>query len=62
MTFLLLSIPGYIASVQRERLVGVLVESWTASKKDPPVPAANSSHILVDEWDRRVTPGRRPQP
>jgi hypothetical protein len=50
MTFLLLSVPADVANVQRERVVGVLVESWTPSEKDAPVPAADSSHILVDEW------------
>ena len=62
MTFLLLSVPPDAANVQFERVVGVPVESCTASEKDPPVPAANGSHILVDEWERGGAAGRRPQP
>lgn len=62
MTFLLLSVPAEIANVQFERVVGVPVESCTASEKDSPGPAANSSHILVDEWERGAARGRRPQP
>jgi hypothetical protein len=62
MTFLLLSVPAEVANVQFERVVGVLVESWMSNEKDSPVPAANSSHILVDEWGRGAAAGRRPQP
>jgi hypothetical protein len=62
MTFLLLSVPPGLANVQRERVVGVLVESRTPSENDAPVPAANSRHILVDEWQRGAATGRRPQP
>jgi hypothetical protein len=50
-TFLLLSVPTDLASVQLERVVGVLVESWMSNEKDTPVPVANRSHILVDEWE-----------
>jgi|HubBroStandDraft_6_1064221.scaffolds.fasta_scaffold00396_5 hypothetical protein len=62
MTFLLLSVSPDAANVQLERVVGVLVESCTASEKNPPVRAANSSLILVDEWERGAAPRRRPQP
>jgi hypothetical protein len=62
MTFLLLSVPADIANVQVERVVGVLVESCTASEKDPSVRAANRGLILVDEWERGAATGRRPQP
>jgi hypothetical protein len=61
MTFLLLSVPAYLANVQFERVVGVPVECWTASEKDPPVLNANRGHILVGEWERRAPRGRRPQ-
>jgi hypothetical protein len=62
MTFLLLSVPTDVANVQLERVVGVLVESCAASEENPPVRAADGSLILVDEWERGATPGRRPQP
>jgi hypothetical protein len=62
MTFLLLSVPPGLTNVELERVVEVLVESWTPSENDAPVPAANSSHILVDEWERGAATGRRPQP
>ena len=62
MTFLLLSVAPGPANVQLERVVGVLVESWTPSENDAPVPAAGSRHILVDEWERGAPTGRRPQP
>jgi hypothetical protein len=61
-TFLLLSLPTDLASVQLERVVGVLVESWLSDEKDSPVPVANSSHILVDEWEWGAAEWRRPQP
>jgi len=62
MTFLLLFLPLGLANVRLETVVGVLVESWTPSENDAPVPPANSSHILVDEWGRGAATGRRPQP
>jgi len=62
MTFLLLSVPTNAANVQLERMAGVPVEPCTPSEKNPPVRAANRSLILVDEWERGATPGRRPQP
>ncbi len=52
MTFLLLAVPADLAIVKLERVVGVAVESCTASEKDSAGAAANSSHILVDEWER----------
>jgi hypothetical protein len=61
-TFLLLSVPPGLANVQLERVVGVLVESCTSSQNDAPVPAANSSHVLVDHRERGAATGRRPQP
>ena len=62
MTFLLLAVLANIAKVQVERVVGVEVESCTASEKDSAGAAANSSHILVDEWQRRTPNRRGPQP
>jgi len=62
MTFLLLSVPPGLANVKLERVVGVLVESWTPSENDAPVPPADSRHILVDDWKRRAATRRRPQP
>ena len=62
MTFLLLSVPSDVANVQLERVVGVTVESCTPSEKNPPVCAANSSLILVDEWEWGAATGGRPQP
>lgn len=62
MTFLLLSVSTDLANVQLDSVVGVPVESWTASEKDPPGPAANSSHILVDEWEWGAPRRRRPEP
>ena len=61
MTFLLLSVAPGPANVQLER-VGVLVESWTPSENDAPVPVADSRHILVDDWKRGAATGRRAQP
>lgn len=61
MTFLLLFVPADTANVQFDGVVGVLVESCTASEKDSPGPAANRSHVLVDEWGRAAARGRRPQ-
>jgi hypothetical protein len=54
-TFLLLSVPADLASVQPERVAGVLVEYWMSDEKDSPVPVANRSHILVDEWEWGAT-------
>jgi hypothetical protein len=62
MTFLLLSVPADTSTVQIEEVAGVQVESWMSNKKDSPVPDANSSHLLVDEWERGSAAGRRPQP
>jgi hypothetical protein len=62
MTFLLLSVPTEVAKVQLERAVGVPVESGRSNEKNSPIPAADCSHILVDEWEWRDAAGRRPQP
>jgi hypothetical protein len=62
MTFLLLSVPLGLANVKLERVVGVLVESYTPSENDAPVPVADSRHILVDNGKRGAATGRRPQP
>ena len=62
MTFLLLSVPLGLAIVQLERVVGVLVESYTPSENDAPVPAADSRHILVDDGKRGTATRRRTQP
>ena len=62
MTFLLLSVPLGLANVKLERVVGVLVESYSPSENDAPVPLADSRHILVDDGKRGAATGRRPQP
>lgn len=53
MTFVILSVFDYLASVQLERLDGgCCVDFCATSEKDAPVRAANSSHLPVDEWKR----------
>jgi hypothetical protein len=62
MTFLLLSVPPGLAIVKFERVVGVLVESYTPGENDAAVPAADSRHILVDDEKRGAATRGRPQP
>ena len=61
MTFLPLSVRGDEGSVRPDESLGVKVECCTPSEKNPPVPVTDGRYILVDEWERRVTTGRRPQ-
>jgi hypothetical protein len=62
MTFLLLYVRAYVFTVRLDRFVGVAVEYWATTKKDPPVPATNSGYILLEEWEWRAPTGTRPQP
>jgi hypothetical protein len=61
MTFLLLYGRSSVPNVSLDTCMGVKFEFCATSQKDPPVPAANSNYIPVDEWEWGVSTGRGPQ-